>query len=73
MDRQYLREHTVIVYNNQSDKDNNKPLKTIYTRPYSHWGFENYKHDGLMYPGFIDPHHPHADACIILSVIKLNT
>jgi len=66
MDRAYKRAERVTVYATQADKDAGKALKTVHCKPYSYAGYDTYEVDGKFLPGYLDPHHPDADACVIL-------
>jgi hypothetical protein len=60
MDRQYLRPHKVNVY--QGDK----LVKVVRTKPYSIHGFDSYKVEGRLLPGYVDRADSTADACVFL-------
>jgi hypothetical protein len=66
MDRQYMAAQRVAVYENAQARDAGTPTKVVSLVPYPHQGFDNFKFEGVMYPGFVD-HHGH-DASIRLDL-----
>lgn len=68
MDRSYKAPERVNVYACPGDKNAGKaPLTQVSRVTYSMRGYDNYKYDGAIYPGFIDNANG-ATACIFLSV-----
>jgi len=73
MDRKYLDRHTVRVYLSQKEKDAGISCNTLHNvEQWPFCGCVNYMATGVMYPGFIDPHEPPVDACIILTKRHFN-
>ena len=55
MDRQYMAEHSVAVYETLQERTNGAPpVTTIDAKPYSRGGFDNYKYNNTVYAGFYD-------------------
>lgn len=57
MDRMYLAEHKVTVFENQEAREKGQVLRTFQDKPYSRCGFDNYRDPvtGRVYPGYTSP------------------
>lgn len=67
MDRSYKREEKVSVYASaEAHNRGDAPLRTIYVKPYSTYGYDSYPLDGVIRPGWRDKTDPTADAAIWL-------
>lgn len=67
MNRSYKRADKVNVYTTQLDKDAGKVARRVSRVPYSFHGFDSYEVNGKILPGYTDPMHTDADACVILN------
>lgn len=67
MDRKYKEQHLVKVFANAEAELADTPIETLLQAPYSVYGYENYKYQGVMYKGYRDPDGDPSKAYILLS------
>lgn len=65
MDRSHLAPHTVTVFKTKADRPH-KPVKVVQSVPYPNAGFDYYRVDGQMYPGFASDDRDQCKAVVYL-------
>ena len=68
MDRQYLKEDKVNIYDTMRGHNNGElPLRQVLAKPYSYAGCDYYRVNDKIRPGYRDHNDASADACVYLN------